>query len=277
MNNGSTPSRKVFLSSTTSDLVDYRVVAERVIRELNDEFSGEFLLNPSSMNTKTQTGERETAVEASRSYVRDADWIVLIVAWKYGFMPKPSSAAAKQSWEPCSVTEWEYREATTVAQPAKLCFVFMAGEQTDGELFVYRALEASRERINLADFKGLEGLAATKKLAEFKKHLRGGKNNLGQPFELFKNIEHFEQRLQKTLRNRIKEELRKLKGVDLGPVLMILGLLTPTRTFIETVTTLAKVKTLHDRLHKIRQFGIRMWREVTLPQWKSSGVVDDVI
>ena len=271
MNGKSIQSREVFLSSTTSDLAHYRTVAHQVIDALNDEFNGQYSLTGLSMTSETQSGERETAVDVSRRWVAEADWIVLIVAWNYGFVPDGEPGRLRADWEPCSVTEWEFRQATQVSDPPKKCFVFMAGERSDGAEFEYRALDMTKEPVNLMGF-----LAADRadKLAAFRKTLRGGR------FELFRNVEHFQQRLTQTLRRKIQKDL-KPPGPDPAPepgtgiewLLLFTGLLTPVGSCIASVKTLATLKRLHDRLHRIRQFGIRRWREVVLMRWQGEGEV----
>lgn len=262
MNGKTIPSREVFLSSTTLDLAYYRVVAHQVIDKLNDEFNGQYSLTGKSMISEPLSGERETEVEVSRGWVAKADWIVLIVAWHYGFVPEGKPGKPREAWEPCSVTEWEYREATDPLKPPKKCFVFIAGDENDGDL-EYRALEKAKEPVNLIGFKGTSKHAD--KLAAFKDTLKAGRP---VQFKLFRNIEHFRQVLDGTLRSKILEDLRPPDVPELESVLMITGLLTPVHVCIEVVKTLATLKRLHDWLHKIRQWGIRRWREEVLTRWK---------
>lgn len=254
----------MFLSSTTRDLGPYRSVAEKVIDSLNAEFRGRYSLTAVSMTVETQTGERRTAIEDSRRWVAEADWVVLIVAWNYGFVPESKSDASGESWEPRSVTEWEYWEATKASNPPKKCFVFLAGEKDDGE-FKYQPLDVIKENY-LRDLDYINS-NHTEKLSKFRAALRSGR------FDLFKNIDHFQQRLMQTLRRRIEKELRPpVPGeIDLESVLMVTGLLTPVRKCIEVVKLLATLKRIHDRLHTIRQLGIRRWREEVLTTWNDNG------
>lgn len=250
MNDKKIPAREVFLSSTTSDLAPYRRVAQKVIDALNFEFSGRYSLTSSSMFSEPQSGERETAVEVSQRWVAKADWLVLIVAWNYGFVPDGAQ---------CSVTEREYREATQKANPPKKCFVFIAGgdKEGDGDLtyFPIKGKEA-----NLMTFKGRS--AHENELAAFKDTLRSG------PYRLFTDIENFRELLTLTLKRKIEKDLLPEPTPDLTAILLFTGLLTPVRDCISSVKTLADLKRLHDRLHKIRQFGIRRWREVVLMRWQ---------
>ena len=271
MNGKTIPSRIVFLSSTTSDLMHYRVVAQRVIDTLNDEFNGIFSLTGSSMISKTQDGITETkdgerciAITVSRDWVREADWIIFIVGWNYGFVPEVPNGKPLEPWEPCSITEWEYWEATKLSTPPKKCFVFLAGEFGDGPDFEYRALDKKTEPVNLMSFLTSK---YSDKLASFRSTLRGGR------FALFKDVEHFKELLTKTLRSKIQKDLSPSNGLNLESVLMITGLLTPVRIYIDAVTTLATLKRLHDRLHKIRQWGIRRWREEVLARWQEDNEI----
>lgn len=254
MNGRTIPSRTVFLSSTTSDLASYRKVAHEVIDEINAEFIGRFSLTGSSMLSEPQSGERQTAVKVSRDWVAAADWLVLIVAWNYGFVPPGAK---------CSVTEWEYREAVENSKPPKKCFVFLAGgdEPGDGEL-AYFPIKGKED--NLMKWKGCSG--HEEELAAFKSRLRGG------PHRLFSDIDHFRKLLASTLKRRIERELAaRSDGPNLNRILLLTGLLTPVRQCISTVRTLSTVKELHDRLHRIRQFGISNWREVVLTRWQTEG------
>lgn len=152
-------------------------------------------------------------------------------------------------------------------KPPKKCFVFIAGDENDGDL-EYRALEKAREPVNLIGYKGTSKHAD--KLAAFKDTLKAGR--LFQ-FKLFSNIEHFRQVLDETLRSKILEDLRPPDGPELESVLMFTGLLTPVRVCIEVVKTLATLKRLHEGLHKIRQWGIRRWREEVLTRWEDDSEI----
>lgn len=271
MNGNTIQSREVFISSTTSDLAPYRVVAQQVIDELNDEFIGRFSLTGTSMMSEPLSGERETEVEASRGWVAKANWIVLIVAWNYGFVPatEPGKPAKPlHEWEPCSVTEWEYWEAVKVSQPPKKCFVFIAGDENDGDL-EYWPLEKAREPVNLMKFKGTSKHAD--QLASFRNTLKAGRPI---QYKLFSNIEHFRQGLKTTLRKKIEKELHPPEsGPDLESVVMITGLMTPLRECIDVVKTITTIKRMHDRLHKIRQWGILRWREEVLQRWEDGSEI----
>ena len=136
---GMIPSKKVFVSSTTKDLYQYREEATKLINKLSNDYKNRFQLVEVTMDTEALDGERKPAIERSKGWVDDSDWIVLIVAWNYGYVP-PN--------EECSVTEWEYRQADKGSKP---CFIFLAGEWNDGEK-KYSFIK-SREKVSLADWK----------------------------------------------------------------------------------------------------------------------------
>ncbi len=242
--------KKVFVSSTTSDLVQYREAARDVIAKVTELFGGHFVLVPVAMDTQMQDAERTTPLDVSRSWVRESDWVVLIVAWNYGWIPPGQT---------CSVAESEYKEAI---DKGKQCFVYLPGEVTDPPEFKYRSKEIV-ERKDLTDWRGHpDGRAQEAGLNKFKAALRDNKR-----FDLFRNIEDFRIKLNSALIQKITNELFK----TLGPEIVALGLQPPLQACIREVKTLARLKRLHDRLHRIRQSGIRRWRESLLMSWPEDG------
>ena len=243
--------RKVFISSTTRDLAQYREVAQAVIQDVSGIFTGRFMLAPVSMDTQSQTGDPTTPLEVSRAWVRDrCDWVVLIVAWNYGYIP-PGAA--------CSVTQSEYLQAI---DSDKRCFVFLPGELPDPPEYRYRALDRQLERENLADWRGQStDPAQIEGLAKFKQQLREKR------FDLFRDIEDFRAKLTRALTQRIINELFQ----TLGPEIVDLGLQPPLQACFREVKLLARLKRMHDILHRIRQFGIRTWREELVASWPDDG------
>src|SRR5262249_34135702 len=149
---------------------------------LNEEYKGEFQLVDQTMDNQGQSGERETAVDVSKEWVRKADWILLIIAWNYGHV---------QEGQERSVTEWEYRCSQEMCEPPKQCFVFLAGEKTDGDKRYERKKPDLEE--NLADWaippddeqKEAAWRENRKRLQRFKSDLRT------RHCELFSDIEDF--------------------------------------------------------------------------------------
>jgi hypothetical protein len=251
--------RRVFVSSTTIDLAQYRQEAEQIIDELRAEYQGRFHVEPRTMDSEGQTGEREPAEESSMQWVNTSDWIVLIVAWNYGYVAPGQEL---------SVTELEYRHSQEGCQPRKKCFVYLAGEVNDGEK-AYQRLSPDREKIDLARWlvPGQVQMPAEhrEKLKRFKDDLRRKR------YEIFSNLDDFRSLLKRSLKKRIEHELHPYdveRIIHDGRLLQVLrGLERPIRSCIEEVKLLATLKRIHDRLHKIRQFGIRRWREEVLTQW----------
>lgn len=253
----SIPTRRVFISSTTADLAQYRQEAVQVINHLNAEYKGRFQLVEVTMDTEGQTGERETAVNVSTQWVNTSDWVVLIVGWHYGYVAPD---------ERYSVTELEYRQSQEVCQPPKSCFVYLAGERDDGEQ-AYRALSQAREKIDLARWKEQDQVPEEhrEKLKKFKNDLRAKR------FELFSNLDDFLALLKDSLKKRIEHELHPYDPETLLHTIHLHGVLIelkePIQRCSEEIKLLGTLKRIHDRLHKIRQFGIRRWREEVLTQW----------
>jgi hypothetical protein len=237
-------SRRVFISSTTLDLAQYREAAQEVINAVSTSFGGRFTLTPVSMTTRAQDGEPTTPIEVSRAWVRDScDWVVLIVAWHYGWVPDGS---------PCSVTEAEYQVAK---DGGKKCFVFMPGERGDTGN-TYRAQDSERE--DLQQWRGaVKDPAHQVALDAFKGRLRERHS------DLFRNLDDFREKLAETLRQQITEELFQV----IAPTIDQLGLQPPLQDCLDEVKLLARLKRLHDTLHQIRQFGIRAWREELAASW----------
>lgn len=237
-------SRRVFISSTTLDLAQYREAAQEVINAVSTSFGGRFTLTPVSMVTQAQDGEPTTPLEVSRAWVRDrCDWVVLIVAWHYGYVPPQAT---------CSVTEAEYLVAL---EGGKKCFVYMPGERSDTGS-TYRALESERE--DLLQWRGeVKDPAHRAALDAFKCRLRDRHS------DLFRNVDDFREQLAETLRQQITEELFQV----IAPTIDQLGLQPPLQDCLDEVKLLARLKRLHDTLHQIRQFGIRAWREELAASW----------
>lgn len=245
-NSNTVDTRRVFVSSTTKDLQQYRDVAVEVINAVSTSTGGNrFTLKPVSMDIKTQDGERATALEASQTWVRnECDWVVLIVAWNYGYVP---------DGEVRSVTESEYR--TAIAENKKV-FVFIPGEKGDNEK-AYRVCDC--EAVDLKDW--LSNDQHRPALDAFKAELRKSR------LDLFRNLDDFRDRLAETLRQSVTEEVFQgiattIDQLDLQPQL---------RDCLDEVLQLARLKRLHDTLHQIRQFGIRTWREQLVTSWPEEG------
>src|SRR5215204_685330 len=107
------------ISSTRADLDQYRREANRILTGIADEKRNRVQVLEVSMESETQSGNREFAVEVSKRWVEESDWLILIVGWNYGTISDEPDAAG------LSVTEWEYRHACGF--PEKKVFAFVAG------------------------------------------------------------------------------------------------------------------------------------------------------
>lgn len=241
----------VFISSTTQDLVHYRRVAIDVVESLNRNHGEHFPLHVVAMDTQRPDGERQTAVEASRSWVAAADWVVLIVGWHYGWTAPG---------ECCSVTEWEYREASRETDPGrpnkKKLFVYLAGESTDGEWAYSPSDSRSLEPVDVSTYR-----PGSEALQRFRLELRS------RTCALFRNIEDFERQLSEALSRRIFRD----NAMVMGPVVAKLGLAEPLSHCFHKVRLLATHKRLHDALHRVRQYGVRKIREDLVKDWPDHG------
>src|SRR5262249_11442373 len=96
---------KVFVSSTSRDLADFRAAAIRSLRRLGHEV----------VAMEEFTAATSFPLDRVLKLVRESDAYVLIVAWKYGFIPDCSKVSDLPATadDPCSksITEWEYLAA----------------------------------------------------------------------------------------------------------------------------------------------------------------------
>ncbi len=95
---------KVFVSSTSEDLTEYRAAAIRGLRRLGHDV----------VAMEDMTAARTYPLDRVLEAVRDSDAVVIIVAWRYGYVPVgaanaplPPGAVADHT----SITEFEYLAA----------------------------------------------------------------------------------------------------------------------------------------------------------------------
>jgi hypothetical protein len=195
------------ISSTREDLMHYRKCASKLIDKLADEFQGQLSIADVSMEHNPQSGEHEEPAEVSAAWVERADWVVVIVGWNYG----DDSDAQQLS----SYTQQEYACALRLERKI---FAFLTGEP--GSENEYRV--GPNESSDLKDWRGIQNDQLRERLRLFREQL--GRYHV----EFFKNLEHFEERLEKTLRNAIREQLEErtryqLHRVQRGGALAILS------------------------------------------------------
>ncbi len=243
---------KIMVSSTRADLMQYREEASSVIRKIAEEKEKGIQLVEVSMEKETQTGDEEFAIGVSKRWVEESDWVIVIVGWNYG------SISTQQNAEGLSVTEWEYRHA--VANDKKI-FIFMAGEPNT--VNQYRVSDEERE--DLKDWIPQQSVEQTEKLQAFKQEL--SHRNIGK----FRNLQMFRERLEKTLRNAIDDNIT----TDIPPgsplAELIVAVLPKIRDCIRKVELVANCKKIHDSLHELRQHAIRPLREEVLSLWQQEG------
>jgi hypothetical protein len=244
---------KIMISSTVRDLFQYRQTAHEIIDKLRKDNERRLQLVEISMEAETQTGERELAVAISKRWVEEADWIVLIVAWKYGTVSGEDEAAG------LSATEWEYRHAR---EKGKKIFVFLAGDVGDGEGKRYRVTEGEKE--DLKDWRE-EDPARREKIDSFRTVLRSEGT-----LEIFPNITKFRDRLEQTLRRAVQDLPPDIEpNTPLADI--ILEVQPHIRDCIKSVHILVNLKRIHDRLHELLQLEMRPIRDEVLTRWEQEG------
>jgi hypothetical protein len=242
----------VFVSSTTKDLALYRTRAENIIDNLAEEFKHELVIKKSSMWTEPQSGQLRDAEKASLDWVRKSNWYVIIFGWHYGHIPPSTEEAPNPNQY--SVTELEFREAEKRDKSKYPCFVFVAGEKDDG---TRRHTETPGLDDNLISWiTEDENNKNLNKIFEFRSKLRSKECNI------FKSLAHFEKELEGSLRSQINIH-------RLGPIGPIIDPVRPAvMRCIQSVKKLAQLKSNHDSLHKIRQLGIKEWKNQILNLWR---------
>lgn len=269
-------SRNVFISSTTDDLSEYRGEAVRAINKLNEEFKGKFQLVEIHMDNQGQSGERESPRDASERWVSDSQWVILIVAFHYGYVPPGNDR---------SVTEYEYRYAREKCDPPKPCFVFIAGEDSDTPRYQHKRDAPEREKdlgrwwrppdpgnfVALAEAERTELLRKMEQVARFRAYLRDNKT-----YELFSDIDDFSSKLERSLKNRIELELRPFDSPDGAIRGLILAQRLRILACFSAIRLLATLKRAHDRLHRIRQYGIVRWQKEVLALWRAGPMDGEV-
>ncbi len=94
---------KVYISSTYQDLVDHRAAVDRTLRRMGHDVIG----------MEQYVAEGSKPVDRCKADVRSADVYVIIVAWRFGYVP--GRAAAPPDLR--SITEIELQEAQRSGRP----------------------------------------------------------------------------------------------------------------------------------------------------------------
>jgi hypothetical protein len=94
---------KVYISSTYQDLVDYRAAVDRTLRRMGHDVIG----------MEQYIAEGSKPVERCKADVRAADAYVIIVAWRFGYVPGLTASPPDKR----SITEIELDEAKVKGKP----------------------------------------------------------------------------------------------------------------------------------------------------------------
>jgi hypothetical protein len=94
---------KVYISSTYQDLIDYRAAVDRTLRRMGHDVIG----------MEQYIAEGSKPVERCKLDIRAADTYVIIVAWRYGYVPGLTTSPADKR----SITEIELDEAKNNGKP----------------------------------------------------------------------------------------------------------------------------------------------------------------
>lgn len=94
---------KVYISSTYQDLIEYRAAVDRTLRRMGHDVIG----------MEQYVAEGSKPVERCKADVRTADAYVIIVAWRYGYVPGRTLTPPDER----SITEIELKEAQDNGKP----------------------------------------------------------------------------------------------------------------------------------------------------------------
>jgi len=251
---------KIMISSTRSDLAQYREKASEIIKKVAAEKERIVQLTEVSQEKETQSGDRESAVRVSKRWVEEAHWVVIIVGWNYGTISDEEGA------DGLSFTEWEYRHAL---KHGKKLFVFIAGNPEDSNK--YRVSDEEKE--DLKDWRrSRQTEEQIKKIEKFRQKLRKRHS------QIFSNLPMFRERLETTLKNAIDAlsniDVPPLPIATATPLARLMVEMNPKIQYcIDKVMLIASCKQIHDLLHECLQHAIRPLREEVLSLWKQEGTL----
>ncbi|HET9963080.1 MAG TPA: DUF4062 domain-containing protein [Nitrospiraceae bacterium] len=137
---------KIYISSTYQDLSDHRSAVDRTLRRMGHDMIG----------MEQYVAEGNKPLERCLTDVRLADLYVVIVAWRYGYVPPEQPASGT-----LSITELEYEEAKK--PPGKPILAFLLDPDTAWPTSRVDAMSAEPQRVeprpgfNIARFRSLLG------------------------------------------------------------------------------------------------------------------------
>jgi uncharacterized protein DUF4062 len=94
---------KVYISSTYQDLIEHRAAVDRTLRRMGHDVFG----------MEQYVAEGSKPVDRCKADVRAADAYVIIVAWRFGYVPGRAASPP----DPRSITEIEFAEAVVAGKP----------------------------------------------------------------------------------------------------------------------------------------------------------------
>jgi energy-coupling factor transporter ATP-binding protein EcfA2 len=165
---------KIYVSSTYTDLRDYRVKVRDALIQLGHE----------GVAMEYYVAEGKRTVKKCLEDVAACDLYVGIFAWRYGWVP------AEDNPDSLSMTELEYRQALRLN---KTCFIFLLDSKTpwppdyidDDKTKVRRLREELSERHGGLPFTSPDDLASQLKGAIYKWALESGRFQRGGPTASF--------------------------------------------------------------------------------------------
>ncbi len=159
------------------------------------------------------------------------------------------------------MTEWEYKHAI---KHHKKVFVFIAGAPETRNC--YRFSEEEKE--DLKDWIFKQETGQREKLDNFRHELSQ------RHAEMFANLKHFRERLEKTLKDTIEDLPPEFKpGTPLAE--LVVAMQPNIRPCIRKVSSIAECKAIHDHLHELHQKVIRPLRDEVLSVWKQEGTLSE--
>src|SRR5689334_25359357 len=94
---------KVYVSSTYQDLIEHRAAVDRTLRRMGHDVIG----------MEQYIAEGSKPVDRCKADVRAADAYVIIVAWRYGYIPGGTATPPDGR----SITQIEFEEAQRAGKP----------------------------------------------------------------------------------------------------------------------------------------------------------------
>ncbi|MCB1507034.1 MAG: DUF4062 domain-containing protein [Hyphomicrobiaceae bacterium] len=239
---------RIMVSSTREDLIDYREAAAKIIEEIARNERNRFQILNTSMEDNTQLGVVESAIEASKRWVKEADWICVILGWNYGTVANSDASGV-------SITEWEYRHALELREEGanKSIFVFVARDLNSAD--PYREVDVGKR-----DLKDWLASPHAEQMKTFRTCA------CGNHATMFRNHADFCGQFEATLRDAVSRLVPNFpfKG---GLAELLVRVKNDCRACVGAVQQLDVCKRIHDALHLFRLDVLRKLWEEDLPLW----------